>query len=258
MKQTDYRSIVLLIIFLVSISISIKLFLSHPGPIDTALTINDKSISEKAFNKMFSKESRMQNKNEFIHSVIIKELLIQEALKAGIQGEESFRQSVQDFYEQSLIKIIMDRKYDSLNPDIDTAMVDRYIELSDKTLDLSLLTYKQPGDIVKGKIETKETISIPFNRLSLDVKFEVISIETGGISQPSYSEADQEYSVFQLDKIRESDTKTDKETDRDMIRQMLREQKKERLISKWLDELKEHAAITLGATVNQGEPQTNE
>ena len=53
-------------------------------------------------------------KKHFIHSLINKELLIQEAQRLEINREESFRRSVENFYEQSLIKNLMDRKYADL------------------------------------------------------------------------------------------------------------------------------------------------
>lgn len=253
MKQPDYRRVVLFITVVVSLSIVITLASRHAEPTHPAMVINNKSISENQFNKMFSKKAYLQNKNDFIHSVIVKELLIQEALKAGIQKEESFRQSVQGFYEQSLIKIIMDRKYASLKPDIDESIIDRYVDWSDKTVDLTLLTYKQLEDISTGIIENEEHIRLPFNRLSIEVKYELLQLQNGHVSPPLFSETDNNYSVFRLDNISQSEIKTDKEENRDMIRQLLSEQYKEQMIAQWLDGLREHAEITLGDAVNQVE-----
>lgn len=251
MKHRDYRLLVLLIIFTVSISIGLKLVLAHLSPGRTAMTINDKTISEKQFNRMFSKKPYLQNMDDFIHSVIIKELLIQEAIKAGIQREEAFRQSIQDFYEQSLIKIIMDRKYTDLEPHIDETLIDRYMTLCGKTMDLTLLTYKTPEDIVKEKVALKESISLPFTRLSIEVRYDLLRLKPGDVSSPSFSEIDNVYSVFRLDTINPGEPMPDTNDNREIARQLLTEHQKELMLADWLEALKARANVSLGSTVTQ-------
>jgi hypothetical protein len=73
-----------------------------------AIIINDKVITLDEFAGM--KPSHDEHRADFINSLIARELLIQEAQRTGIDKEENFRRSLQGFYEQSLVKVLMDRK----------------------------------------------------------------------------------------------------------------------------------------------------
>ena len=47
----------------------------------------------------------------------------------GIDQEEDFRHSIQNFYEQSLTKILLERKYDSFESNPSRQEIDRFLEL---------------------------------------------------------------------------------------------------------------------------------
>lgn len=251
MKNPDYRRVVLFIILMVSLLIGLKVFVLKPSVDETALTINNIAISEEKINRLFNQRSRYIDDKDFIHSVVIRQLLIQEAIKSGVQEEEAFRQSVQDYYEQSLIKIIMDRKYNSLETQIDESLVDRYMSLSGKTIDLTLLSYRQPDDRVKGNFERQEKISLPFRRLAMGVKSVILTLEPGKMSEPVFSQNDGLYSVFRLDRVSgpEPSEGHDENMDRETVRQIITEHEKEVLIDRWLDSLEEKARVRVRKTI---------
>ena len=250
MKQPDYRLIILFIIFTSTLFIGAALYMLRPAPEEAAITVNKKTVSLNDFNRMFQKKSYIQNRNSFIHSLVVKELLVQEALKSGIQNEKAFIDSVRDHYEQTLVKLTIDRKYETVDSRIDDSLVDRYIALSDKVIDISVLDYASIPDFKNGKPLKEESLSLPFNRLSLEVKYELLTLREGQTSKPSCSDSENDCSVFRVNKIRSDQVKTDKEEDREAIRQLLAEQKKEWMISEWLENLKKKADISLGQTVS--------
>lgn len=254
MKQPDYRLIVLLIIFTVSTAIAIRLGYKPHERSKAAIVINDTAISEKAFNRMFSKKPCLQSVDDFIRSVVVKEVLIQEAIKAGVHHEEAFRRSVQDFYEQSLIKVIMDRTYDSLTPTVDTTLVDRYVDLIGSTVDLTLRTYKTAEDIDSGRADSEEATRLPFNRLSIEVRYDLLQLTPGDTSSPAFSETDNVYSVFRLDAIHPDESRDVTADDRDLARQLIVEHQKELMISAWLDDLTSRATVAVGAGVGGTSP----
>ena len=91
------------------------------------LSINDRIISEDEFKKMLhAKTSHVMSREQFIESVIDRQILIQEAIKMDMNKKESFRRSVENFYEQSLIKILLDRKWDSLVVDVTNDEIAKY------------------------------------------------------------------------------------------------------------------------------------
>lgn len=249
MKQPDYRHIILFIIFGVTFSIGVTRFILHTPHKNAAITVNKKTVSIEEFNEKFDNKSYYQDKNGFISSLVLRELLIQEALKAGIQNQDYFIKSIKEYYEQSLAQSMVDQKYRSLDVSVDKVMIDRYFELSDKTLDITVLNYTSLDKIKQGDPDSEEKMSLAFDKLSSDVKYELLTLKEGEISEPSCS-GTEGCSVFRLERIRAEHPEKTKESNRDAISQILKEQKKERLVAEWLETLKNRAAITIGKTVS--------
>ena len=49
-------------------------------------------------------------KNEMLDALIVKEILIQEAVKAGLDKEKDFMSSIELYWEQTLLKNLLERK----------------------------------------------------------------------------------------------------------------------------------------------------
>lgn len=249
MKQPDYRHIILFIIFGVTFSIGVTRFVLRPSHENAAIIINKKTVSIDDFNEKFNNKSYFQDKNGFISSMVLRELLVQEALKTGIQNQDYFIKSIKEYYEQSLAQSMVDQKYKSLDVSVDESIIDRYIDLADKTLDITVLNYTNLENIKQGKLVSEEKMSLAFDKLSSEVKYELLALKEGGLSEPSCSSAEG-CSVFRLDRIRSEHPTETKKVDRDTIGQIIREQKKERLVAEWLEILKNKANITIGKTVS--------
>ncbi len=95
---------------------------------DPLFTINGQKYTRESITSQYSKFGyHSDNKSEMIDTAISRELLIQEAQKQAIDRESSFRASLKNYYENGLIKILLDRKNDTLQIDISDADIDRYI-----------------------------------------------------------------------------------------------------------------------------------
>lgn len=245
MKYPDYRFTVLFIMVFVTVSVGVKLFAFQPEPSPAAITVNNTAISQDRFDRFMQFRSPRQTRDDLVQSVIVKELLIQEALKAGIQTEEPFRQSVREFYEQSLIKSVMDRTYTSLTTHVDEHLIDRYLDLNGQTVSLTLVTYAKPEDFLNRRFKTEENLQIPFKRLSSQVRYDLLLLSPGDYSEPAFSETDKVYSVFRLEHIIPSSLKTESKENRTDIRKLLEEHQKEQLVSSWLNGLKAKATVTV-------------
>jgi hypothetical protein len=250
MKQPDYRHTILFIIFGVTIFIVAVRFILHTSPDNAALIINKKTVSIEDFNKKFNKSSYSQSKNSFIDSFVLKELLVQEALKEGLQKNADFIENMKEQYEQNLAQFMVNSKYKTLDVSVADSMVDKYIGLADKILDITVLNYGSRARLKKGLTDSEEKMSLPYDRLSMEVKYELLTLDEGGLSEPSCSTS-QGCSVFRLDKVRQGEKKTSPHEDRETIRRLLTEQKKELLISDWLESLKGRAKVTLGKNVSE-------
>ena len=115
--------------------------------------INDRIVIEHEFDDLLKTKPIYYSDNEFIDVIIEKEILIQEAIKRNINKDEPFRASVENFYEQSLIKILMDRQYKEFNPDVSEKEIDKYISLTNMKVVISKMIYEKKENIGGGKKE---------------------------------------------------------------------------------------------------------
>lgn len=254
-----YLYYVAAIILAVSLLVGYKLFKSAPTPEDgVAIIVNDKSIMFPEFNKKFislpyhvQDPYASQGKSDFIQSLITKELLIQESQRLGIDREEQFRKSVQNFYEQALIKTLMDRKFSSLTSKADDKEVKRYLELLDRTIHLYIFTFPTLKDAENKTKSKKETQIALFQDLSGNIKNMLLSLDEGETSKPT--PAGDQYIVLRVDKIDKKRTENLSDIDRETAKNIIQNHKREQAINNWIAELREKASIQIFVDNNNGE-----
>ena len=89
-----------------------------------ALQINNIKIGIKEFNEaynssLFTTADGPQTKEEFVETLIKRRLLLSEASKYGLDKDERFLKSVEMFWQQSLLKLIIDRQLRELSVTVD-------------------------------------------------------------------------------------------------------------------------------------------
>ncbi len=218
--------------------LNIKVEVQNP-----ALIINDRVISEKELDQMVRTRPDSYHTAEALESIITNQLLIQEAVKKGINKEESFRSSIENYYEQSLVKVLIDRKFKTLNPEIQEKMINLYIEFSTKSLLFTKRIYPTPKDIKKGNTAFTEHYNTNFEDLSDDLKYLFLQLKPGETSPPK--EDGLEIATYTLDGTEKSSKDVEPETDINTIRQFLMDQEKGILFEKWMKSLKESATINI-------------
>jgi len=207
-------------------------------------SVNDRIISEGEFEKMLPKKPSSMGREQFIESVIDKQLLIQEAINMDIDKEDSFRRSVKNFYEQSLIKILMDSKFNSLVVDVSNAEIEKYEFYIRKTLFLTKWSYPSTKDADVQLNGTPEKIQSDFIDLPDDVKFIVLGLNVGDLSRPKPTVSG--VVRYQLDRIQErvaSEAEDIKEFDIKTVSLFIRDKKKEQLLIEWTDKIRNSADI---------------
>jgi len=250
MKYIYYIVIILLGI---SAIIGYELIGSRNIPGEAAIVINDRTITSTEFEKLYSqKQPHGQSKTDFINSLITKELLIQESRKLSIDKDESFRRSIQNFYEQSLIKLLIDRKISSLKTtDIDDEFI-KCINAFNKKFHVTVFSFDTLEQASKGDYEKGEKKIALLDDLSADIRESVIRSEAGKIIGPLKS--GDKYLIVRLDKIETDPSCLPSEHDKQHIRSMLSEEKKEKIINEWISDLREKAKIKIYIKeTNQGD-----
>jgi hypothetical protein len=216
---------------------SLKVEISEP-----AIVINDRIISKKELDERIKSGSYHSHGKGFLESVITRELLIQEAARIGINKEEAFRKSVENFYEQSLVKILIDRKFQSLSPNITDEMVAKYIGLSGKTIQVTKHIYRNKEDIQKSSPQLSVEIKNDFENMSDSLKYSLLFLKPGELSPPEQTETG--YVVYRIDTVFPS-TDADAVTDVTQIKEFLINQTKKIQFDSWLEQLKTRADIQI-------------
>jgi len=205
-----------------------------------AIIINDRIVSEKEFNGILEARAPTSHMGDIVNSIITNELLIQEALKEKINKEEDFRKSVESFYEQSLVKILIDRKFNSLDPRISDQKVQQYIDMSGKEIEFNQCLYKDRNSIQLNKFISCRLKKMPFQQLSAELQYILCNLKQGQTSLPV--ETEQGLVTYTLtDLFNGAESKPD--LNENEAREVLVHQKKSKMFNAWLENLEKNAEI---------------
>ncbi|HEB70695.1 MAG TPA: hypothetical protein ENI88_13920 [Desulfobulbus sp.] len=210
---------------------------SSPAVKDAVLSVNGHVFSRDFFkNQIKNNGYHREDKEQLLNSVITRELLIQEAQRLGIDREESFRKSLKNYYEQSLIKILTDREYKKLQIDVSEKEVDAYLSCFGKIFTFTILP-------VSGEQNTApRQRSVLFDDLSDSLRLLLSELKPGE-SKEQFDTGSQ-VGKIRLDKVEPApDYKPDETVDRQHIRTLLTQQKKAQRISSWMNDLRSRASI---------------
>jgi parvulin-like peptidyl-prolyl isomerase len=216
-----------------------------PSP-NAALIVNDRVITtEELKSRYASLRPDMKDNDDFINSLITRELLIQESQRMGIDKEEAFRRSIQEYYEQSLIKLLIDRKSAILNVSVTDDELDRYISYLNKKIILSIFSFEDPGKAKNRQYKRLEQKRASFEDLSNEIKDQVVHLKKGEMSQPMKS--GDVYIALRIDGIYALPAPAPSPEERERVRNGLIEAKKEKMINDWLADLRNKATIKIDA-----------
>jgi len=181
------RYLFYIIIFMLVLTAGVITFATRDGkqqpPGDYIAKVNGRYIMESDLVKgrNVSLDSH-DTKHEFINSLITKEVLIHEAMERKIDQEDAFRQSVKNFYEQSLIKTLLDRQQEQLPRTPTEADISAYLNFHNKMVKISL---KPVNTSSQGSNETcrAETIESLFQNLAFSLRMHLLHLHEGDVSE---------------------------------------------------------------------------
>ncbi len=209
------------------------------------LSVNDRIISEAEFESALKQKPSQMSLERFAESLIDKQLLIQEAIRMKIDKEESFRRLVENFYEESLIKTVLDRKSNSILIDVSIEEMGRYEELAQSKIFLTRFVYPTMKDMQEKTNETAQDIESDFINLSDDLKFALLFLNTGESSKPVKTDMEGVliYRLNDIQKKGRTDTGKEEEFDGRTASLFIQNQKKEALLDEWMDSIRNSANI---------------
>jgi hypothetical protein len=185
----------------------------------------------------------MQGKSDFIDSLITKELLIQESQREGIDKEEPFRRSIQNFYEQSLMKLLMDRKFASLQVSVGDEEVNSCVWSAGKKFHLTIFSFDNVEEANKSKYQDGESRSMYFEDIAGDIRSAIVRLKQGEMTAPVKS--GDKYIVIRLDKVEPAARRTLLPSEVEKIKKMLTDEKKQQMIDDWIAGLRKKASVKI-------------
>lgn len=82
---------------------------------EEAIRVNDFKMSVKEFEEEFNQAGQAllgpnNQKEKFLENLINRKIILQEAERMGLNRDKEFLKAIERFYEQSLLKIVLDKK----------------------------------------------------------------------------------------------------------------------------------------------------
>lgn len=233
-----------IILFLVGLSSAIMLYSfwsGEPRPSqDVALSINGYPMSQKQIDAQIQNQGyHGGNREDQVEALVSRRLLLQEAQRLGIDKEEGFRKALELYYEQSLIKVLTDRKLASISIDVSEQDIERYISCSGK-----MYTFTETP-INRGKMLKAQALqhTVLFDNLSDSLRL-LLSFLQPGESASKY-DTGTEVSSIRLDKVEKVDAVGPVVYDHDRVKELLSNYQRGREVDRWSHALREKASVVV-------------
>jgi len=230
-----------LLIIIVSIT-AVTFFYLRPEPKtvdkDILVVVNGHSLPRSLLEQKNYRSGHLgKDDKEIVDSIIINELLLQEAQRLNIDKEPNFRLSIQNYYEQSLIKTLIDRQFSDLKIMVTDQEIDRYISNYGKIFTYTRFSEKKLDDSLKKQQQR----SVHFAELSDFLKMMLGDLKEGERIN-DFSDSNEVIS-YRLDKIEQVPVQEPYMEKRESIRKIITNYKQERAVTAWIIGLRDQATI---------------
>ena len=250
-----YLLTIVILVLAFSVLTLVYLWPSRKSPAtNIVLSVNGHTFTSDFFNDLDKKNRLFNNsRQDQLNSVITRELLIQEAQRLGIDREPSFRAALKNYYEQSLIKVLTDRQYASIQVKVSEQDIDNYLSCFGK--EYTFTTIPASGD----KNATPKQHTVLFDDLAASLRVLFASMRPGEVRQRF--DTGSMVGKIRLDAVKPASAghHLKKAADRERIRNLLVQQKKAQRMNVWMNSLRTKASIIVyGKKADRNEQETSE
>ncbi len=212
-------------------------------PSDIAITVNDYDIADNgALQEITDSGYHAEEESDRYDTIITRVLLLQEAQKQKIDREESFRKELKTYYENSLIKILLERKDSQITVDVSEADINGYLSFVNTVVSFTRLDTVPTSDN-EATYAGGLTNTVPFDDLATPMQLLLSSLKPGQFGV-NFDTGSEKYAV-RLDSVSAIDDSSPQNIDRPYLLKMLEDYKREQKINSWLAKLKQDANITI-------------
>ena len=247
-----YIYAIISIVVLSSIFVSYQLLGDRSSDDKIALVVNDRYIMMDEYLRLKkSHASYSQTDKDFIDSLVTKELLIQYAQHEKLDKEPSFEHFMQDFYEKSLIKSLLDKKYASLKEEADDGTTKEYQRFVNRKVHVTFFQFNTLQEAEKSTFEEGEEKELLFNDLAENIKNSILGLHEDKKTVPIQTE--NIWFVYRLDKIGSETEIQPSYNETDDIKRTVLQNQHEKEIANWLAELRGDAFIKINIKADADE-----
>lgn len=244
-------------LILIIVGISGMTLLKPRTPVSReAVKVNGRLVTLDEFAKAYEEKAATcpvrPDKKQFLDDLVTREILIQEAKRLGLDREEPFRRSIQNYYEQTLLKNLTQKKMSDIKVSVSEEEIASYYASMGKAYELRVITLSSeheaneavrnfPSEKVKRR--TLQMDEIPHEMLDA-----VLALKAGEVSLiPRPCEG---FLVFKLEGYRKTSVPP-LERIHDEVKKTIEEKKRRNEMERWLEGLKKNSRVTIKDSVLQ-------
>ncbi|MBN2429797.1 MAG: hypothetical protein JXK94_15790 [Deltaproteobacteria bacterium] len=235
-------SILGIVLLLTCVMLAVSSNDSEETPDKNALVVNDRSISFAELQQRWQeKPYYYRDEKEFLDDLVLREVLVQQAISDGIADEEQFKRLVRDFFEQSLVKTLLDRKQREVQVDISDADLSRFRKARQSRYQLSLIRYETLQQAKSGKGGTIQTMTKDYAFFPESIQLRLLALPVEQLSVPFADGAEfVRLRIEKIDQLEQSEAiaETD-ESLRGKLKYMLQQKK----VGEWVDATRQQAVV---------------
>ena len=231
------------------VTIFIILPSSPPEEKSVVIKVNNSSITSSMLEKSEKdRPSYHENRLEFLNSVVIEQLLLQEAQKQKIDQEPQFRDAIKNYYEQSLIKILIERQNQSIDDKVTEKEIDLFLGYFGKTVTFTIA--QGTGNQITPEIDwsTGSTKTELFDDLSSTMQPLVAGLQPGNTR--AVFDTGNEWFAIRVDNLAGNSEPGITIMPREMVRTILTTHKREQQLNSWINRLVSNADISINEDKN--------
>lgn len=226
----------------------VTIFIISPSPSpeekSVVVKVNDSNITSSMLERSEkSRPSHHENRTEFLNSVVIEQLLLQEAKRQKIDQEPEFRDAIKEYYEQTLIKILLDRQNTSFDDTVTEKEIDLFLSYFGKTITFTIA--QGTGNQVTPEIDwgVSNTTTELFDDLSTTMQPLLVGLQPGNTR--AVFDTGNEWFAIRVDNLAGKTSPNIATVSREMVRSTITTHKREQQLNSWINKLVSNADISI-------------
>ncbi len=246
------KYLIIIVCFLAALSL-VTVFIilpsSPPEEKNVVIKVNNSSITSSMLERSEKdRPSYHENRLEFLNSVVIEQLLLQEAQKQKIDQEPEFRDAIKNYYEQSLIKILLERQNGSIDDNVSEEEVDLFLGYFGKTITFTIA--QGTGNQITPEIDWSagSTKTERFDDLSSTMQPLLAGLQPG--STRAVFETGNEWFAVRVENLTGNAPPGNTPIPREMAQSILSTYKREQHLNSWINKLVSNADISINEDKN--------